>query len=101
MLLLVNPGPQEHIMRQPGKNGCLAMRQEGNLWCAYYALPDTMEGAEFLGAMHMHFMQDPKHEAAFFGLMKNAVRGLRKEKTGERPVWPGSMTQPSARALYF
>jgi hypothetical protein len=27
------------------KIGRLALRVEGTMWCAYYAMPDTMDGA--------------------------------------------------------
>lgn len=33
--------------------GRLALRQEGELWNAYYAMPDTMEGAIFLGSIRI------------------------------------------------
>ncbi len=32
--------------------GRIAFRQEGNLWNAYYALPDTMEDAIHLRSSH-------------------------------------------------
>ena len=38
--------------------GRLAMRVEGKLWVAYYALPNTMKGAIFLGSVQMRFVQD-------------------------------------------
>ena len=37
--------------------GRLAMRVEGELWSAYYAMPNTMEGAVFLGSIAMRFSE--------------------------------------------
>lgn len=68
--------------------GRLAMRVEEDLWCAYYALPSSMEGAIFLGSVRMQFVQDADRKAAFMELMKQAVSDIIEEATGERPAWP-------------
>lgn len=70
------------------KLGRLAMRSEGNLWVAYYALPDTMEDALFLGSIQMRFVQDHERKMIFMELMKEAVADILEEMTGERPEWP-------------
>jgi hypothetical protein len=72
----------------PQKMGRLAMRVEGNLWCAYHALPDTMEGALFLGSIRKVFVEDAERKLVFMELMKEAVSDLLEDKTGERPMWP-------------
>jgi hypothetical protein len=68
--------------------GRLAMRVDGQNWNAYYAVPDTMEGAIFLGSIAMRFVQNPVRKALFMTLMQEAVSDLLEEITGERPTWP-------------
>jgi hypothetical protein len=70
------------------KMGRLAFRVEGNLWCAYYALPGTMADAIFLGSIRLQFVEDAERKLVFMALMKEAVGDLLEEKTGERPQWP-------------
>jgi hypothetical protein len=70
------------------KMGRLALRVEGKLWCAYYALPDTMEGALFLGSIRKQFVEDAERKLIFMELMKEAVGDLLEGETGERPTWP-------------
>jgi hypothetical protein len=67
--------------------GRLAMRAEGNLWVGYYAVPDTMEGALFLGSIQMQFVQDKDRKEIFMDLMREAVGDIIEEKTGQRPSW--------------
>lgn len=66
------------------------MREEGTLWVAYYALPNTMDGALFLGSIAMRFVRDRERKRIFIDLMKEAVSDLIEEQTGERPTWPNS-----------
>jgi hypothetical protein len=68
--------------------GRLALRVEGYLWVAYYALPDTMEGAIFLGSIRTEFVEDAERKLVFMALMKEAVSDIIEDKTGERPTWP-------------
>ncbi len=68
--------------------GRLAMRVEGTLWCAYYAMPNTMDGAVFLGSIAMAFVEQPDRKEAFMALMREAVSDLIEERTGTRPTWP-------------
>jgi hypothetical protein len=70
------------------KTGRLALRHEGNLWVAYYALPGTMEGAIFLGSIQIRFVRDDVRKLIFMGLMKDAVADILEEITGARPTWP-------------
>ena len=70
------------------KIGRLAMRIEGSLWNAYYAVPDSMKGALYLGGIQMRFVQNEARRAAFMNMMKEAVSDIIEEQTGQRPVWP-------------
>ena len=70
------------------KIGRLAMRHEGNFWNAYYAMPDTMEGAILLGSIQMRFVVDQNRKNRFMGMMKDAVSDIIAESTGVRPLWP-------------
>jgi hypothetical protein len=67
--------------------GRLAMRVEGDLWVAYYALTGTMEGALFLGSVQLRFMQDDGRKIIFMDLMRDAVADLIEERVGKRPDW--------------
>lgn len=68
--------------------GRLALRVEDSLWVAYYAAPDSMEGALFLGSIQMRFVQDVDRKAAFMAMMRDAVSDLVEETIGTRPTWP-------------
>lgn len=78
------------------KIGRLAMREEGTMWNAYYAMPDTMEGAIWLGSIAMRFVAHDgqlanKREVrknAFISMMREAVSDIIEEQTGIRPTWP-------------
>lgn len=76
------------------KIGRLAMREEGDEWRAYYALPNTMQGAIFLGSIRMRFVMSEERKSAFMGLMREAVGDLIEEKLGVRPEWGGPKTAP-------
>lgn len=76
-------------MKIAQKIGRLAMRHEGRMWNAYYAMPDTFVGALHLGSIAMRFIvRDPARKTAFMDLMREAVSDLIREKTGQRPTWP-------------
>lgn len=75
------------------KIGRLAMRHEGAMWNAYYAMPGTMDGALLLGSIGMAFVTksvDRKH--AFMAMMREAVADLIEEQIGQRPIWPEAPT---------
>jgi hypothetical protein len=74
--------------------GRLAMRHEGNFWNAYYAMPNTMERAIYLGSLHMHFASQDKHRTTFMSLMRECVGDLIESKFGHRPVWGGEIGAP-------
>ncbi|WP_407146292.1 hypothetical protein [Bradyrhizobium sp. ORS 86] len=77
-------------MTKPVTNiGRLALRHEGVNWNAYYAMPDAMEGAIFLGSIAMRFVVGhPERHRAFMQMMQEAVADLIEEVIGKRPVWP-------------
>jgi hypothetical protein len=58
--------------------GRLAIRVEGTLWCAYWALPNTMDGALFLGSIRLAFVDNVKRKEAFIDLMRDAVGEMLK-----------------------
>ncbi len=68
--------------------GRLAMRVEGDLWVAYYALPNTMKDAIFLGSIQMAFVQDESAKQIFMALMRDAVSMILKQQTGADALWP-------------
>jgi hypothetical protein len=71
------------------KIGRLAMREEGTLWCAYYAMPDTMDKAIFLGSIRVMLVKGhPERGTAFMDMMRDAVAELLKEQLGVMPEWP-------------
>ncbi len=70
------------------KIGRLALRREGNLWNAYYAVPDTMEGAVFLGSIVMAAVENSERKQEFMTLMRQVVGDIIEEKIGIRPEWP-------------
>ena len=75
--------------------GRLALRHEGRLWNAYYAMPDTMEGAILIGSVEMRFVAVNKaRKDAFMQLMQECVGDVIEEATGVRPTWP----EPAKRA---
>jgi len=64
----------------------LAMRQEGNFWNAYLALPDTMENAKLIGSIMMGAIaRDPKIKKDFMKLMQRVLGNAIKDTTGEKP----------------
>jgi hypothetical protein len=81
-------------MKDHAQIGRLAMREEGDEWKAYYAMPDTMKGALFLGSIKMKFVESPERKQAFMDLMREAVGDIIEEKTGVRPVWGGPKAAP-------
>lgn len=89
---MIRPGPAKVRRTKAGwadkMVGRLAMREEGTLWNAYYAMPDTMRDAIYLGGIQMRFVLDKKRKAMFMGMMKDAVADIIEERTGVRPVWP-------------
>lgn len=76
------------------ETGRLAMREEGENWNAYYALPDTMVGALWLGSIKMAFVENKTRRKAFLDLMRECVSDILAEVHGERPRWQGERKAP-------
>ena len=74
--------------------GRLALREEGNIWSAYYADNDTMDGAVFLGSIRLAAVQDPARKKAFMDMMREMVSDVIEEKFGKRPTWGGPKDAP-------
>lgn len=75
--------------------GRLAMRQEGQSWNAYYAMPGTMEGAIPLGSIRMGaVVSNAARKEAFMLMMRDIVADIIEENTGYRPTWGGPQTAP-------
>lgn len=75
--------------------GRLAMRVEGDLWVAYYALPDTMNDAVFLGSIRLAFVADWQAKEIFMALMRDAVSAIIQDKAGVAPEWPEPEGRPA------
>lgn len=79
------------LKRQVGR---VALRVEGAWWVAYYALADTMDGAEELARIRMTLVQDPERKAAFMALMRDSVSDIFRDEIGERPEWQAPKAAP-------
>lgn len=77
--------------------GRLALRHEGGYWNAYYAMPNTMDGAVLLGSIAMGAVtRSPARKAEFMALMREVVADTVGEKIGVRPVWKEPDAAPEA-----
>ena len=74
--------------------GRIALRVEGKMWNAYYAMPDTMEGALWLGSIAMAAVSDKRRKQAFMDLMRDAVGDIIADQTGEHPGWNEPVNAP-------
>jgi hypothetical protein len=71
------------------KIGRLALRHEGGMWNAYYAKPETMEGALLLASIRMAIVsQHPDRKADFMRLVQMVVADIVEATIGERPYYP-------------
>lgn len=69
--------------------GRLALRAEGPNWNAYYAMPNTMNGAIWLGSIKMTLVPEPSpRHAQFIDLMREAVADIIETTCGVRPTFP-------------
>ena len=74
--------------------GRLAMRVEGDWWVAYYALPNTMDGALKLGSIRMGIVIDWQRKELFMSMMKDAVSEIIKGGFGADVEWPDPRPAP-------
>lgn len=82
------------MSEQLTKVGRLAFRHEGQNWNAYYALPDTMNGAIYLGSIRITAVADPKIKQSFIALMRDVVSGILEKETGEKTHWNEPVLAP-------
>lgn len=75
--------------------GRLALRREGRQWVAYWAEPDTMKGAVWLGAVPIAVAErHPQLRERWMQLMRDLVSALLREQ-GVPPVgWGGEEAAP-------
>lgn len=67
--------------------GRIAFREQDGVWNAFYAMPNSMEDAIFLGSLAMPLVNDPKKKKMFMDLMRDAVGDIVQDQTGTRPTW--------------
>lgn len=66
----------------------LAMRVDGDMWIAYFAPVDTMDGAVILGAINIGMIiGHPHRKKAFLDLMRDLIADRIEEALGSRPMW--------------
>jgi hypothetical protein len=71
------------------------MRHEGENWVAYYALPESMSDALFLGSIRMGaIVSNPTRKAEFMDMMRDIVSDIIEETSGVRPTWGGPKSAP-------
>ena len=75
--------------------GRLALRAEGENWNAYYAKPNTMEDAIFLGSIRMEAVIDyPDRKMMFMKLMQEVITDIIEEAFDQRPTWNSPRNAP-------
>ncbi len=75
--------------------GRLALRVEGAYWRAYFALPDTMEGAIEVGGIAMAAItNNPTRKQAFMDMMREFVGEILAERLGQTPQWNDPVNAP-------
>lgn len=90
----INPRELTRIMKQAGR---IALRVEGDFYNAYYALPDSMEGAIFLGCIRMGVIKnDDLRRAQFLDFIRAVIEDLMKT-AGQDVVWGGE--QPALEGV--
>jgi hypothetical protein len=55
---------------------------------AYYAMPDTMEGAIELARINWAAIEREHRRQAFMDLMQEVVADILEDRVGVRPSWP-------------
>ena len=73
--------------KKMSKMGRLALRHEGSMWNAYYALPDTMKDAIPIGSISMRAVEGhPIRRQQFLEMMSEFVADIIGEEFGVRPA---------------
>lgn len=81
-----------------GQTGRIAFRVEGNLWVAYFAKPNTMDGAIALGSIQMKLVQDQERKRAFMEIFKGAIGEFLEENFGPVGSWDEQRAPESERS---
>ena len=77
--------------------GRLALRHEGKMWNAYFALPNTMDGAVFLGSIAIAAVIDNvNRKEDFMRLMKSFVADILADRAGARLLWWDAHEDPES-----
>lgn len=75
--------------------GRLALRHEGDLWVAYWALPDTMEGAILIGSINFSAIADNDEiRERFVDLMQYTLSMAITDITGGVSGWSEPTAAP-------
>lgn len=75
--------------------GRLALRDEGEFWVAYYAKPNTMDGAIKLGSIRLHLIKENEElRSEFMTMMKNTVSASIETITGKSAIWTNERIAP-------
>lgn len=75
--------------------GRVAFRVEGDNWNAYWALPDTMEGAIYLASIRMGAVRGAPHvKDAFMDVVRAAVVALFAQDGVAVDSWSGPQSAP-------
>lgn len=75
--------------------GRVAFRREGEWWNAYYAMPNTMDGAIHLGSLKMTIAEgNPTAKRHFMQCMREAGADVIEAQTGVRPQWKTPVDAP-------
>jgi len=74
--------------------GRLAIRKEGDVINAYYAMPGTMKDALWLSSITCSAAERPEVFEAFKNLGREIVGQILFEVTGVRPSWGGEQPAP-------
>lgn len=70
------------------KIGRVAFREEGPMWNAYYARPDTMDGAILLGSLAMSIARASQEaETAFINAIHAGVTAQIREALDAEAEW--------------
>jgi hypothetical protein len=77
--------------------GRVAFRVDGNLWVAYWAMPDTMDGAVFLASIPAAAAQgDMKHR--FMNMAKDIAAHALKDIIGADVAWTDALAPEHEKA---
>lgn len=71
------------------KVGRIALREQGSQWVAYWAAPDTMEGATFIASCAIApVVANQQRKEQFMQFCRDIVSDLFFDHWGVRPAWP-------------